>query len=226
MPKRSGPVRRALVEQRRSQILTAALAVFARKGYDRATIADIAREAGVADGSIYNYFKNKSDLLISLPRQIVQPNVETIVALLSPPPGTPIPPPSLVLPRIAHAMVETFRQNAPLFRILLSALPAMKPAARQKYLEQFVLYVLGIIESYLRNCVEQGLMRADLNPYIAARGFVGLFFPFILLEDVLQIPVAALYDQETMIDQMVSVFLEGTLAHGQPARSARRVIVE
>ncbi len=226
MPKRSDPVRRALIEQRRSQILTAALAVFARKGYDRATIADIAREAGVAEGSIYNYFKNKSDLLISLPRQIVQPNVETIVALLSPPPGTPIPPPSLVLPRIAHAMVETFRQNAPLFRILLSALPAMKPAARQKYLEQFVLYVLGIIESYMTRCVEQGLMRADLNPYIAARGFVGLFFPFILLEDVLQVPAAVPFEDDVFIDQLVAVFLDGALAHAEPARPARRVTVE
>ncbi|MGB8645249.1 MAG: helix-turn-helix domain-containing protein [Anaerolineae bacterium] len=44
------------MEQRRNQILTAARAVFARKGFERATIADIAREAVMAEGSIYNYF--------------------------------------------------------------------------------------------------------------------------------------------------------------------------
>lgn len=40
--------------------------VFARKGFFQAKVAEIAREAGVADGTIYLYFKNKDDLLISI----------------------------------------------------------------------------------------------------------------------------------------------------------------
>ncbi len=226
MPRRSDPVRRALVEQRRSQILTAALALFARKGYDRATIADIAHEAGVAEGSIYNYFKNKSDLLISLPRQIIQPNVELFSGLMSPAPGAPVPPPQVVLPQIAHAMIRTFRQNAPVFRILFTSIPSMKPAVREKYLEQVIFYVLGRIESYLWTCIEQGILRADLNPEITARGFIGLFFPVVLLEDVLQVPALVHYEEDEFVDQLVSIFLDGALAHPEPVRAARRVIVE
>jgi TetR/AcrR family fatty acid metabolism transcriptional regulator len=48
------------------RILDAALQVFADKGFYEAKISDIARIAGVADGTIYLYFKNKDDLLISL----------------------------------------------------------------------------------------------------------------------------------------------------------------
>jgi len=51
---------------KRRQILDAAVSVFAQKGYFTARISDIARGAGVADGTIYLYFKNKDDLLISL----------------------------------------------------------------------------------------------------------------------------------------------------------------
>jgi AcrR family transcriptional regulator len=51
---------------RRSHILEAAAGVFAEKGYHRATIKDVARAAGVSDGSIYNVFENKTALLISL----------------------------------------------------------------------------------------------------------------------------------------------------------------
>jgi TetR/AcrR family fatty acid metabolism transcriptional regulator len=47
-------------------IINAAIKVFAHKGFFTANVADVAREAGVADGTIYLYFKNKDDLLISL----------------------------------------------------------------------------------------------------------------------------------------------------------------
>jgi len=46
------------------QILEAAVKVFARQGFHQATVAQIAKEAGVADGTIYLYFKNKDDILV------------------------------------------------------------------------------------------------------------------------------------------------------------------
>jgi len=51
---------------KRRQILDAAVAVFARKGYFTARVSDIATIAGVADGTIYLYFKNKEDIIVSL----------------------------------------------------------------------------------------------------------------------------------------------------------------
>ena len=46
------------------QILEAAVRIFARQGFHQSTIAQIAKEAGVADGTIYLYFKNKDDILV------------------------------------------------------------------------------------------------------------------------------------------------------------------
>src|SRR5260370_8899630 len=51
---------------RRTKSLDAATRVFASKGFNRATIRDVARDGGVADGTIYNYFANKTDLLFGL----------------------------------------------------------------------------------------------------------------------------------------------------------------
>jgi AcrR family transcriptional regulator len=51
---------------RRAHILEAAIKVFADKGFHAATIKDVAAEAGVADGTIYNYFKNKTALLMGV----------------------------------------------------------------------------------------------------------------------------------------------------------------
>lgn len=55
-----------LIRARRHQILEAAATVFAEKGFHQTTIKDIAKEAGVADGTIYNYFENKTALLLGI----------------------------------------------------------------------------------------------------------------------------------------------------------------
>src|SRR5437868_7362857 len=51
---------------KRERILAAAERIFARHGFFAARVSEIAKEAGVADGTIYLYFKSKDDLLISL----------------------------------------------------------------------------------------------------------------------------------------------------------------
>lgn len=52
--------------EKKPQIINAAIKVFAEKGFYNSKVADVARAAGIADGTIYLYFKNKDDLLISL----------------------------------------------------------------------------------------------------------------------------------------------------------------
>ncbi len=73
MPRIRPDAKVRLESTRRSQILAAAAVIFARKGFDRATIADIAKAAGLAEGSIYNYFRSKDELLAQIPRQLAQP---------------------------------------------------------------------------------------------------------------------------------------------------------
>ncbi|HEU4438685.1 MAG TPA: TetR/AcrR family transcriptional regulator, partial [Methylomirabilota bacterium] len=51
------------------QIIEAAVRVFARKGYFNSRVSDVAREAGIAAGTIYLYFKTKEDILITLFRE-------------------------------------------------------------------------------------------------------------------------------------------------------------
>jgi AcrR family transcriptional regulator len=60
------PIQELLIAARRTQILDAATTVFAEKGFHRATIKDIARVAGIADGTIYTYFASKTDVLLAI----------------------------------------------------------------------------------------------------------------------------------------------------------------
>ncbi len=212
MPKISPQARRALIEERRKQILKSASEVFAEKGFDRATIADIARQANVAEGSIYNYFKNKGDLLVSIPRQIVETPIESIHAAIQNNLSLRGASPEETLTTLANNMTTIFRQNAPIFRILISSLPSMKPAMRDKYYRQVVLYGTGILEAYFKEQISRGVFRKDLDPQIAARAFIGMFFPYILLREVVQLETDASWDYDRLVETAVPLFLRGALA--------------
>ncbi len=229
MPKISTRARRALTEERRKQILDAATKVFAAKGFDRATIANIARAAHVAEGSIYNYFKNKSDLLISIPRQAIQPPIESVLGQMRTAGAAPIPP-ELMLPIVAKNMAAVFRQNGHIFRILFSALPTMSPSARAQYLNRVIFYVWDILESYFRELIEKGILRRELNPAILTRAFVGMFIPFLLLEQVLGLKSSTEFDFDRIIAENITVFLRGALAEpsvsSRPAQRAHKIAIE
>src|SRR5579859_1318152 len=60
------PIQELVAAARRKQILDAATRVFAEKGFHRATIKDIARVAGIADGTMYTYFASKTEVLLGI----------------------------------------------------------------------------------------------------------------------------------------------------------------
>ncbi len=62
----SATVRAKELSDKRARIMDAAIKVFAERGFHTATVAEIAKAAGVADGTIYLYFKGKDDLLLRL----------------------------------------------------------------------------------------------------------------------------------------------------------------
>lgn len=215
MPKRSPAARRALVEERKAQILAAATKVFARKGFERATIAEIAREAGVAEGSIYNYFKNKGDLLISIPRQIVGPRIQGLF------PGGEVPldgavAPEVLLTRAAENVIGLATENTEAIRVILSALPTLSPALRQKYVQDVVLLALRALEGYIQAQVRAGVFRRDLNPAIAARAFPGMLFLTLLLQEMMQPEVAERIEYPEFIANIVQLYLYGVTARPCP----------
>jgi TetR/AcrR family fatty acid metabolism transcriptional regulator len=66
MPRNARAAARSPLADKREALLRAAIKVFASKGYFNSKVSDIAGEAGVADGTVYLYFKNKEDILHSI----------------------------------------------------------------------------------------------------------------------------------------------------------------
>ena len=126
---------------RRTQILEASIRVFAEKGYHRATTKDIARAAGVAEGTIYLYFKNKSELLIALMEHLDRATTQSpdLVA------GLDLSPRVLLTKRLE----DDLAQLGPNFDVLLAILPEVlaDPALRLQYYQRLVVPGLdGLVE--------------------------------------------------------------------------------
>lgn len=70
--------KRSIVMDKRKEIISAAIEVFARKGYNKANIMEVAAKAGVATGTVYLYFKNKDDLLLQSMKTMMDGNLAEI----------------------------------------------------------------------------------------------------------------------------------------------------
>lgn len=213
MPRIATDLKARLSETLKTQILEAALRVFARKGFDRATISDIARAARLSEGSIYNYFRSKEDLLVHIPQHLVQPALDAVR-----PPGAR--PETLAdverqLLVLATGMVARIKENAWFLKVFVSALPRLSPSARERYVALLPMYAAESVEHLLTDAVRAGLLRGDLQPAIAARAFAGMLVFFVVMQEVLLGKKILPHSYETIAEETVRLFV-----HGAAVRSA------
>jgi TetR/AcrR family transcriptional regulator, fatty acid metabolism regulator protein len=164
-----------LVAARRTQILDAATRVFASKGFNRATIRDVAQDAGVADGTIYNYFANKTDLLFGLLDRLND---------------TERRPASLALAAEAsfadyfrayvRERVEALWSNADLFRAVLPELLA-NAELRERYYDEVIAPTMALGETAFAGLAASGMMR-DLNLQLSMRVVAGSVLGLMVLQ--------------------------------------------
>jgi AcrR family transcriptional regulator len=168
------PIRDQLAKIRRSQILDASQVVFAERGFHRATTREIAAAAGVAEGTIYNYFAGKDDLLIGLVVRLAEmENLEEELAraLQSDPREFFI---SIFRDRLGHIAEH--------HQILQALLPEILTHARlrQRFFEQFIVPTATHMEQYTRARIGLGQIR-PVNAPLTTRVVQGLILGLLVL---------------------------------------------
>lgn len=124
----------------------AALSVFARAGYSRATVREVAREAGVAQGLLYNYYRSKQDLLVAVFRRSAA-DVATSLAAADVDAS-----PTERLARLVHAAFAGVRDHLDFWRLLYAIRhQAEIVAALDPALPAWTQGVLATLERLLRD---------------------------------------------------------------------------
>lgn len=196
--------RTAKVEGRREQIVQAAMEVFARKGFDRATNEDIAHEAGVTPGLIYHYFGSKQELLRaaleSYPaRQELRSLPSEMLEL----------PPHALLRGIAKQVLG-LGEDEDIVRFLRIYLPEVihhpELSARSSTLQRLVEFLSQALTAKIKD----GELKST-NTELVAELFVGSLLDLVLRRQILQDPTLAKYSEDEIVETLIAMTLQGLL---------------
>jgi AcrR family transcriptional regulator len=194
-----------IVEDRREQILEAAMRVFAQKGFVRATNKDIAHEAGITSGLIYHYFENKEALL----RAIIETR-SPLQVIRSIPPQMLALPPDAFLRHLMQQMLsilesERFVQAIRVFLPEVIHNPEMSPMGIT-----FLHEAIEFLSSYLAGRMARGELRqADAS--LVAQTLAASVMGFVLRRQILRDTQVLQYSHEQIVEAVITTSLQGLL---------------
>ncbi len=162
MADKPNSIQAQLVDARRQQILDAATEVFADKGFHGATIRQIAQRAGIADGTIYIYFKTKTDLLIGILDRLNESD-QRAEALT---PGEEIDFSNFFVTYMRHRL-QLLDANFQTFQAILPDILS-NPTLRDRYYSQVVAPTFAIAEPIFQGLIDQGVLKPH-NPALVLR---------------------------------------------------------
>ena len=182
------------------RILEASAALFAEKGFHRTTTREIAEKAEVSEGTLYNYFKNKDDILMGIMTRLSQNRgwEDTLPRTLSED-----------VQETLHTILEQRNQfileNKSMLHAVYSEM-MVKPELQKRYYKEMLLPMITAIQDNVQERIDQGDMRV-VDAAISSRLLValmnGIFLLSILGDDVVN-------EQWDVLDEaIVDLFFRG-----------------
>jgi len=193
-----------MTEARRTQILMGAAQVFVDKGYHKSTTKEIAKAAGVSEGTIYNYFENKRELLVALVDLIGMKSLKNIIE------GDPPDDPQEMITAVMRDRYQLAKERGAMMAPVLAEI-FTDPELREVLYQRVVIPVSSHLEKYIQAQVEAGRFR-QIDPLIATRAIMGaLVVNFSLQLSGLDSRYADISEDE-LIEQLSSLFVNGLMA--------------
>jgi len=181
------------------QILEAAIKVFAEQGFHQATISQIAREAGVADGTIYLYFKNKEDIMVNFfgykTKQVFGRFREEVDKADNA---------RDKLRLLIKRHLEEFQRDRSMAILYQTETRRFSRMCEEQIREMSKMY-LDLVSEIVESGQDEGLMRKDLYMGLVKRFIIGA------IDEVINtwLHSGGSYDLVSMADPLVDLFIRG-----------------
>ncbi|MCP5098416.1 MAG: TetR/AcrR family transcriptional regulator [Chloroflexi bacterium] len=186
------------IAARKSQILAAAAAVFSHHGYERATTREIADAADVSEGTLYNYFKSKQDVLVGVANAYADEVVNDISRIEAEDFGD----------MLAQLIAKRFKGGRDRRLFMLFLYESRGNAAGHKQSVQGAMHrIIDETEKRMQLLIAEGRMRS-VDPVVAARTLNATIMGFAALFE-LGAPVGDYTSPEKLGAQVTDIFLNG-----------------
>ena len=161
-------------EETRKLILQTARTLFAERGFDKTTIRAIAQQAGIAVGTLFVHFPDKSALLAATLYEDIEQVLQTSVATL--PQNAPL---LEKLQHLAHSLYVHHAKNRPLARILIKETLFMDGEWGDAFQSQSMTFI-GNVTALLYAAQASGELSADVNCQLTATAFFSHYFMVLI----------------------------------------------
>jgi TetR/AcrR family transcriptional regulator, fatty acid metabolism regulator protein len=201
-------------EEKRRQILDAAVRVFARKGFHTSRVGDIAEEAGVAHGLLYHYFASKDEVLETVFRDNWGVLLERIHAV-----EESAEPAREQLRHVAAILLRTWLHQPDVVRVLVREI-ARSPEVQERIGE--LVKPIAAIRRIVERGQERGEFRSDLDPALAAIVFYGGIDELLTGWVLGQLPAGdaeVAVAERTVVDVLCAGFSAGAQQLGEAGRA-------
>jgi AcrR family transcriptional regulator len=195
---------------RPGEIVGAAMAVFAEKGYAAARLDEIAARAGVSKGALYLYFETKEELFRAVVEQAIAPNMEGVRAMIAAHPG-----PIGDLLRLVPDRIATLIETLPLGGVLKMVIGEAGnfPELARVWHDRLVAHALGALAEAVAAAQARGEVRPGDPRAFALQLIAPLLLGVIWRETF--VPVGAPpFDLPALARQHVETMLTGMLTQG------------
>ena len=192
-------------DARPPEILDAALAVFAQKGFAATRLDDVAAKAGITKGTIYLYFDSKQALFEALARQSVGAQIDQVTAQLAAFPGSSADLLRFVLTTMGRFAMTSDRVVLP--RLVLAE-AANFPELAEFWRREIIERGIGLMSGIIRRGIERGEFR-KIEPQHAARLCVAPILIIVLWRTTFARFDAEPYDYQGLIDAHLQTLLKG-----------------
>jgi AcrR family transcriptional regulator len=187
-------------QSRETQILNAAANLFAHKGFHRTTTKDIARASDVSEGTLYNYFESKNEILMAIMSKLSSARGQQNVRAISDDED---------VRDVLHAILEDrqnfIRENRDMLKAVYSEI-LVDPVMSDRYYSELLLPLILQIEEQIQKRMQTGEIR-PVDPKVSARLLVGIINGIFILS-ILGDPIV--HQQWEVLDEaIVELFFKG-----------------
>lgn len=198
-------------ENKEEKILEAAIKLFSKKGFSATTTSEIAKDAGVAEGTVFRYYKTKKHLLIKVMSKLIEVLSEELIAN---PVGILLKEnkdkdEKDILKMLLMDRMDIFNKYWDIILVVITEIQFHEDI-RESFIKNVVLKVKVVLGEFIESGISKGHFK-NYDSIVVSRALLGTFIAYIIQKKVMGSNMQIYNEQE--VDQIIDLFLNGLVVN-------------
>ncbi|MBZ9686285.1 TetR/AcrR family transcriptional regulator [Clostridium estertheticum] len=194
-------------ENKEEKILESAIALFSKKGFSATTTSEIAKDAGVAEGTVFRYYKTKKHLLIKVMSKLIEVMSEELIAN---PVGKILKDNTTkddadILKMLLMDRLDVFNRYWDIIQVIITEIQFHEDI-RESFLKNVVFKVKDVLGEFIESGIAKGRFK-DFDSILVSRALLGTFMAYIIQKKIMGENKQVGSKQE--VDKIIDLFLNG-----------------